>query len=786
MFYAGLDFHAGKDARLTPLRPGVFETALPGAPGTSVYRRLPSGEEVRRMAEAIDRLRRERRITSAVIVVQLPFWTMLAELLRTRFGWPIVYDCMDDHSGFSTNCAAMLRMEERLVAAADLAVVTSEALETKIGPKARRTALIRNACEYGHFASDSPLPEGEGTATSSPLPLGEGPGVRAERGSGFGTPGSGSSPHVLQNDYGPHPNPLPDGDGIDSFSPHPNPLPKGEGTATSSPLPLGEGTVLADAPPAAKQLTIGFYGAIAEWFDADLVADLAELRPRWRFELIGSTFTGDVLRLERLPNVTLLGEKPYADLPRLTAGWDAFIIPFKRIPLTEATNPVKAYEMLATGKPVVAVDLPELRPMARDGLLATADDARGFAEALERELAEDDDQRRTRRRAFAAANTWQVRGDALDRQIRALFPPASLIIVTYNNLHLNQNCLESVFRDTDWPNYEVIVVDNASSDGTAEWLAELAKEANNNGSTAQCLAAAGTAACGGSGADVPSAAKRRGTGATSEQRSAAVPADAERPGSVFPRGAWEQGGDLPVSGRGCGSFSTRKIAVSPRRTTRELRVARGKFLCLLNNDTVVTRGSISTLIGHLRAMPEVGIIGPVSNQVGNEAKVPVDYTTPAEMPRWAADYCRRHDGETFPIEMLGFFCVLFQRDLYEQVGELDERFGIGCFEDDDYCRRARSLGYELRCARDAFVHHWLEASFRLLGKQQYLHIFHENKQRYESKWGAGSMAGANDLAPLQGDNPIFAAAESIHRPTPLAPRRLGQSPVNGRLSTAQP
>ncbi len=148
------------------------------------------------------------------------------------------------------------------------------------------------------------------------------------------------------------------------------------------------------------------------------------------------------------------------------AGWDCFIIPFKRIPLTEATNPVKAYEMLATGKPVVAVDLPELRPMARDGLVSLADDAGGFAEAIDRALAEDDDGRRERRRAFAAQNTWSDRCDAFDAAVRELFPPASIIIVTYNNLALTQMCLESVFRETDYPNYEVIVVDNASHDGT--------------------------------------------------------------------------------------------------------------------------------------------------------------------------------------------------------------------------------------------------------------------------------------------------------------------------------
>ena len=80
--------------------------------------------------------------------------------------------------------------------------------------------------------------------------------------------------------------------------------------------------------------------------------------------------------------------------------------------------------------------------------------------------------------------------------------------------------------------------------------------------------------------------------------------------------------------------------------------------------------------------------GPVSNMVGNEAKIPVGYTAIAEMPRWAAAYCRHHDGETVPMKMLGFFCVLLRREVYERVGEMDERFGVGFFEDTDYCYRA--------------------------------------------------------------------------------------------------
>ena len=82
------------------------------------------------MADAIDRLRVEGRFASAVVVVHFPSgppWPSGCE----RFGWPIVYDCMDDHAGFSTNCEAMLRAEERTLAGPDLVVVTADLLDTK-------------------------------------------------------------------------------------------------------------------------------------------------------------------------------------------------------------------------------------------------------------------------------------------------------------------------------------------------------------------------------------------------------------------------------------------------------------------------------------------------------------------------------------------------------------------------------------------------------------------------------------------------------------------------------
>ena len=85
-------------------------------------------------------------------MVQHPFWSDLAETLRRRFGWPIVYDCMDEHGGFLHNTPAVLKAEQRLIAASDLVIAGSEQLARKVERRAKRTVLVRNACEYHRFA----------------------------------------------------------------------------------------------------------------------------------------------------------------------------------------------------------------------------------------------------------------------------------------------------------------------------------------------------------------------------------------------------------------------------------------------------------------------------------------------------------------------------------------------------------------------------------------------------------------------------------------------------------
>jgi glycosyltransferase involved in cell wall biosynthesis len=168
---------------------------------------------------------------------------------------------------------------------------------------------------------------------------------------------------------------------------------------------------------------VGFFGGIHDWFDVPLVCSLAKQRPGWDIWLIGDTYRAQVDPLRTFPNVTFFGEVCYDELPRLVSFFDVGIIPFRVTPLTEATNPVKVYEMLAAGLPVVAVDLPELRPLRPWVSLASTPEE--LATRVDEALAEPPETR-LQRRQFALRHSWVERFLELDSAMEEAGAPSAL------------------------------------------------------------------------------------------------------------------------------------------------------------------------------------------------------------------------------------------------------------------------------------------------------------------------------------------------------------------------
>jgi GT2 family glycosyltransferase len=261
---------------------------------------------------------------------------------------------------------------------------------------------------------------------------------------------------------------------------------------------------------------------------------------------------------------------------------------------------------------------------------------------------------------IADADDWR----SVDAAVRAAFPKASVVVVTFDNLAFTRLCLTSVLANTEYPDYELIVVDNGSTDGTVDHLRALAER----------------------------------------QPHLRVLVNAENRG-FSP--AYNQG----------------------------LAVARGELLVLLNNDTMAPRGWLTRLARHLED-PALGLVGPATNRIGNEAQVEAPYRTYGDFLRFARTRAAAHDGERLPIRVAMMFCAALRRDVFERVGPLDERYAVGMFEDEDYALRVKAAGYAVAWAPDAFVHHAYHASIgKLLPSGDYTALFKANQRRFEEKWG---------------------------------------------------
>lgn len=142
-----------------------------------------------------------------------------------------------------------------------------------------------------------------------------------------------------------------------------------------------------------------------------------------------------------------------------------------------------------------------------------------------------------------------------------------------------------------------------------------------------------------------------------------------------------------------------------------IEAAQGRYILLLNNDTVVTSGWLSGLL-ECFSDSNTGIVGPMTNNISGIQKWPwTTYQSLEGLDRFAAEFRQKYRYRRIPSRRVVGFCMLFDRGLVDKIGMLDEQFGSGNFEDDDFCLRAALEGYNNLIAGDIWIHHVGSATF---------------------------------------------------------------------------
>jgi len=228
-----------------------------------------------------------------------------------------------------------------------------------------------------------------------------------------------------------------------------------------------------------------------------------------------------------------------------------------------------------------------------------------------------------------------------------------IIIPVWNQRKYTRDCIESIFSNTKYP-YKIILVDNASSSETVEYLEGL-----------------------------------RGDKRLTLIRNS------------------KNLGFIKAVNKGISSSD-------------------GGFVCILNNDTIVTPGWLEEMIKVMRKDTAIGIVNPSSNTLGQKLE---ENETPIEH----AKRSRYQTGQYVELGNAFGFCMLIKRELFKKIGLFDESYGMGYFEDTDFSLRAKEKGYKTVRAFSPYVYHIESGSFNLL--KSFNKDFRKNKRLFESKWG---------------------------------------------------
>lgn len=232
----------------------------------------------------------------------------------------------------------------------------------------------------------------------------------------------------------------------------------------------------------------------------------------------------------------------------------------------------------------------------------------------------------------------------------------SIIIVTYNNLEkYTKKCFKSIIDSLPNLNeFEIIFIDNDSTDGTQNWLKQIQKK-------------------------------------------------------------------YPI----VHVIFNNENAGFARANNQGITNSSGDYVVLLNNDTIVKKGWLEKLIEKFK-IQNIGLLGPITNSITSLQEVVLPGINESNWSNLSEKYTERYRGQISEVRKVCFFCVVIPRYVINDIGLLDEHFGLGNFEDDDYCLRVIQK-YKIFIAEDVYIWHFGSGSFSLVPHEKLSDLYERNK-----------------------------------------------------------
>jgi len=311
-----------KNYHIKELSNNIYQIELNSPKYFDIFKDKFNESLISNIITSINEVKKDLKL-DVISFVEFPTWANLVIKLKKQLGFKIIFDCLDEYTGFSNVIKEREKEEELLFKKSDFVICSSLHLFEKNQKFASNLLYLPNAGEFSHF-------------NKKPSQI------------------------LLQN-Y--------------------------------------------------KKPIIGYFGSIADWFDDELIEYIAKKRPNYTFIFIGHTYGSNIQQLKKLTNIHFLGERPYSELPKYLHAFDACLIPFKNVPLIAATHPVKIYEYMSAGKPVVTTNMNELMPMKE--LCYISDSKENFLQNIDKALHEKDEDIFQQRIDFASKNTWTHRINTL-------------------------------------------------------------------------------------------------------------------------------------------------------------------------------------------------------------------------------------------------------------------------------------------------------------------------------------------------------------------------------------